>query len=389
MEETLLAEVVFPDQISCSFADVGGHVALKRTLFDSVILPLQQSELFEQLQGRNNLLAVPSGILFYGPPGTGKTLVAKAIAKTTKCTFINVRPSTLQNKWFGESQKLIRALFSLANKLAPSIIFIDEADSFMRKRGAMQQDHEAAASMRAEFLALCDGLLTDPQKGKSVTVLACTNRPFDLDEAFLRRLPRTFLFDLPTLIERGSILQTFLSTHRLSEDVTVEKIAALTDKYSGSDLKEVCKIAAARPLRRLIKKHMKGEYERVMASKGSSEAASASSSAAASSEADSRHAVMEPGTASPDSSLSSADAAVLAAAGLSSSSSATLLALSNSRPIRLSDFRHAIHSIRPTGVEMLARLKQFEAQHRVGTAAAAEPMGDSDERRRISMARRI
>ena len=70
-EESLLAEVVFPDQISCSFADVGGHIALKRALFDSVIMPLQQSELFEQLQGKNNLLSVPSGILFYGPPGTG------------------------------------------------------------------------------------------------------------------------------------------------------------------------------------------------------------------------------------------------------------------------------------------------------------------------------
>lgn len=262
----------------------------------------------------------------------------------------------------------------------------------MRKRGGVQ-DHEAAGSMRSEFLALCDGLLTNPQPGKSVTILACTNRPFDLDEAFLRRLPRTFLFDLPTRQERVSILKVLLASHALAADVSPEKIAGLTDQYSGSDLKEVCKIASARPLRRLIQKHTKAEFERVMSAKGSSRSASRKASTASEGRSD----AMEPRVddSSPDSagassstaappaaSPSSADPGVLAAAGLSSASSSAIV-LADARPMRLKDFEYAIRSIRPSGIETLARLRQFEAQHRMpgsgGAGAGAATESDEDE----------
>lgn len=106
-------------------------------------------------------------------------MMAKAIAKNCSATFINLRPSSLQNKYFGESQKLVRAVFSLALKFAPSIIFIDEVDLFMRKRS--QNDHEVSGNMKGEFMQLWDGLLTeDAQQGGTasyqVTVLGATNQ---------------------------------------------------------------------------------------------------------------------------------------------------------------------------------------------------------------------
>ncbi|XP_045898218.1 outer mitochondrial transmembrane helix translocase-like [Micropterus dolomieu] len=122
---------------------------------ETVILPVQKRHLF---QG-SRLLQPPKGVLLYGPPGCGKTLIAKATAKEAGFRFINLQPSTLTDKWYGESQKLAAAVFSLAVKLQPSIIFVDEIDSFLRSRSS--SDHEATAMMKAQFMSLWDGLDTD------------------------------------------------------------------------------------------------------------------------------------------------------------------------------------------------------------------------------------
>ncbi|CAB1311896.1 unnamed protein product, partial [Coregonus sp. 'balchen'] len=113
-------------------------------LKDTVILPIQMRNLFKG----SRLLQPPKGVLLYGPPGCGKTLIAKATAKDAGFRFINLQPSTLTDKWYGESQKLASAVFSLAIKLQPSIIFIDEIDSFLRSRSS--SDHEATAMMKAQ-----------------------------------------------------------------------------------------------------------------------------------------------------------------------------------------------------------------------------------------------
>lgn len=252
----------------------------------------------------------------------------------------------------------------------------------MRKRGSGSggTDHEASSSMRSEFLALCDGLLTNSELGKSVTILACTNRPFDMDEAFLRRLPRTFLFDLPSRSERVAIFEVLLSGHEVALDVTLDALAGMTDKYSGSDLKEVCKAAAMMPLRRLIKQHAKEDFERVMRggrvnkrnateeSEGELETAAAAAAAAA---ADATSAVATV--------PSGPDAGVVSAC----SSVPTGLAASTPGPMQLSDFRAAIRAVRPAGYDTMPRLRQFEQQHRAGQPASAidddEDDTDDDE----------
>jgi hypothetical protein len=133
-ENVIAGDIVDPQDIDVAFDDIGGLERQKRDIYDLVVLPLKSPEFFSS---RGKLLTVPKGILLYGKPGTGKTMMAKAIAKESGAFFIDLKISTIMSKWFGESQKLVRAAFSLARKLAPCIIFIDEVDSFMGKRGGV------------------------------------------------------------------------------------------------------------------------------------------------------------------------------------------------------------------------------------------------------------
>ena len=155
-EELISTELILPEDITETFESIGGLDGIISSLQDSVIAPLTLPELFDVGNDSSlgekgqSLLGAPKGVLLYGPPGTGKTMLAKALAKESGATFINMHVSTLTNKWFGESNKLVAALFSLARKLQPSIIFIDEIDSFMRERGS--GDHEVTGMMKAEFM---------------------------------------------------------------------------------------------------------------------------------------------------------------------------------------------------------------------------------------------
>jgi ATPase family AAA domain-containing protein 1 len=121
-EDLIAQEAVNPAGIDVTFMDIGGLEEEEKRLRELVVLPFARPELF----ARGKLLRPPKGVLLYGPPGTGKTMLAKAIAKETKAVFLNISLSTLQDKWFGESQKLVRAVFTLAWKLQPAIVFIDE-----------------------------------------------------------------------------------------------------------------------------------------------------------------------------------------------------------------------------------------------------------------------
>ena len=144
-EKTVLTEVVAPEDISVSFDDVGGLDSIIKDLRESVIFPLTQPHFFS---ANRNLLSAPKGVLLYGPPGCGKTMLAKALAKESRACFINLHISTLTEKYYGDSNKIVAAVFSLARKLQPCIIFIDEIDAVLRQRRS--DDHEASHMVKAE-----------------------------------------------------------------------------------------------------------------------------------------------------------------------------------------------------------------------------------------------
>lgn len=243
-EEMLLQDLVFPEDISSSFDTVGGLSNIKECLREIIIYPLQYPDLYAA--ATCPLLAPPKGILLYGPPGTGKTMLAKALAKESGSNFLALSPSSLLSKWLGDTEQLARAVFSLARRVQPTIVFIDEIDGLFRERSS--SEHEAHKNLKAEFMQLWDGLTTDDRYNQ-VVVLGATNRPYDVDPAILRRLPRSFEVALPSVNERVDILRKVLTGVELESGFDFSAVAAATNGYSGSDLKELCRAAMMHPLR--------------------------------------------------------------------------------------------------------------------------------------------
>eukprot|EP00775_Hariotina_reticulata_P012382 gene12382-12516_t len=246
---------IYLDSPNVHWSDIAGLDEAKRLLKESVVLPLKYPDLF------TGLLAPWRGLLLYGPPGTGKTLLAKAVATQCQTTFFNISASSIISKWRGDSEKLVRVLFDLARYHAPSTIFLDEVDALMGARGA-EGEHEASRRMKTELLIQMDGLARSRPCGTAGThdsqspdaqvfVLAATNMPWELDMALLRRLEKRILVPLPGLAARRAMLGQLLSS-RLGPDVDLDKLAAATEGYSGSDVTVVAKEAAMRPLRRLM-----------------------------------------------------------------------------------------------------------------------------------------
>ncbi|CCM03726.1 uncharacterized protein FIBRA_05872 [Fibroporia radiculosa] len=243
-EKQIASEVIHPDDIEVRFTDIGGLEPIISSLRESVIYPLVYPHLFSS----SSLLGAPKGVLLFGPPGCGKTMLAKALAKESGATFINIAASVLTNKWYGESNKLVAALFSLARKTQPSIVFIDEIDSFLRER--TKGDHEVTGMMKAEFMTLWDGLLSSTDR---ILVLGATNRPNDIDSAILRRMPKRFSVGLPDLEQRQKILSLMLKDTDLDKTFSLHRLAQESEGLSGSDLKELCRNAAMRPMREFIR----------------------------------------------------------------------------------------------------------------------------------------
>lgn len=249
-EKRIRPEIIPAGEIGVSFQDIGALDNVKESLQELVMLPLHRPELFS----KGGLIKPCKGILLFGPPGTGKTMLAKAVATEAGASFINVSMSTITSKWFGEDEKNVRALFTLAAKVAPTIIFIDEVDSMLGQR-SRNGEHEAMRKIKNEFMAHWDGLLS--KAGERVLVLAATNRPFDLDDAIIRRFERRIMVGLPDKDNRERILRTILEKEAVADDLDFAELANTTEGFSGSDLKNLCTVAAYRPIRELMKEEQK------------------------------------------------------------------------------------------------------------------------------------
>ncbi|GFR47409.1 hypothetical protein Agub_g9126 [Astrephomene gubernaculifera] len=259
-EQLLAAQVMNPDHIEVEMQDVSGLDSIVSDLETKVLFPLTRPELY-----RTTLWKQAKGVLLYGPPGTGKTMLAKAVAKQSGCFFLNITVSSIMSKWLGDANRLVRAVFSLASKLQPCIIFIDEVDAMLGKRGA-SSEHEATLQVKTEFMQLWDGM--ESSRGQRVVVMGATNRPWMVDEAVLRRFTHMYEVGLPGKAQRKAILLGYLRKHAAevpgsvaeellaveeggsssSSPSALDRIAEATEGYSGSDLLELSSQAAQRVL---------------------------------------------------------------------------------------------------------------------------------------------
>lgn len=191
---------------------------------------------------------IPKGVLLYGPPGTGKTLLAAATAGSLDATFFNVKVSSLVSKYFGESTRLISALFTVARRLSPAVIFLDEFESLTPPRGS----GESGAERRivSTFLAELDGMATKDDTSFVLT-MGASNTPWLLDTAILSRFQRRIYVPLPDVAARRAILDIHLAQRGHKTSLSVEKLVDLTRGFSGREIEQLCQVAVAQMVRRL------------------------------------------------------------------------------------------------------------------------------------------
>jgi vacuolar protein-sorting-associated protein 4 len=218
-------------QATISWNEIAGLDDVKRFVKESYALSLAQ---------RPDGVGLPrvANLLLYGPPGTGKTLIAAAISKGLEATFFSCKVSDMLSIYFGESSKLIAAIFELATKMSPSVIFLDDFESIVPSR-----DSESSGSERrvlTELLACMDGF-EHKGENKLVLVIAATNKPWLIDQAILSRFGKLAYIDLPDKNARQRIFELHLTEKGYKVKGSLEEFANKTAGYSGREIEQVCK----------------------------------------------------------------------------------------------------------------------------------------------------
>ena len=225
--------------------NIGDLEDAKQELRESVEWPLKNPDVFKRMG-----IKPPKGILLFGPPGCGKTLLARAVATESEANFISIKGPEVFSKWVGESERAIREVFRKARMSAPAIIFFDEIDALVPRRGAGYADSGVTERVISQLLTEIDGIETLQE----VVVLAATNRPDILDPAIMRpgRLDRLIYVPEPNEEGRLQIFKIHTKDMPLAEDVDLRKLASMTKGYSGADIESICREAAIIALRRDI-----------------------------------------------------------------------------------------------------------------------------------------
>ena len=228
-----------------SWDDVGGLDELKEELKEAVEWPIKYKDAYDYVDVKS-----PKGILLHGPPGTGKTLIAKALAKMTESNFISIKGPELLSKWVGESEKGVREIFRKARQAAPCIIFLDEVDALVPRRGSGGSDSHVTENVVSQILTEIDGL----EELNNVLIIGATNRLDIVDEALLRpgRFDRIIKVPNPDEKGRQHIFEIHTKNKPLATDVKISEIVKLTDDFSGAEIAAVANRAAIAALKRYV-----------------------------------------------------------------------------------------------------------------------------------------
>lgn len=236
-----LPEFVLKEKPKVTFNDIAGLEEAKRAIKEAIIYPIIKPELFP--------LGWPRGILLYGPPGTGKTMLAAAVANEVSGEFLYADAASIMSKWLGEGEKNVKRLFEYSRSRArsgtPVIIFIDEVDALF---GVHSNEVGGEVRVRNQFLKEMDGL-QDKNERLHVYVIAATNKPWALDEPFIRRFQKRIYVPLPDLEARRQLLQMLISRLPSGAKVDLDELARRLEGYSGSDIKDLVQDAYMRVVR--------------------------------------------------------------------------------------------------------------------------------------------
>lgn len=236
---------VFVEVPDVKWSDVGGLENIKQELKEAVEWPLKYPEVFRKVNTNP-----PKGILLYGKPGTGKTLLVKAVANESGVNFISIKGPQLISRYVGESERGVRETFRTAKHAAPTILFLDEIDSLVPRRGSSSTDAHVTERVISQFLTEMDGI----EELKGVVVLAATNRLDLIDPAILRSGRFDLLFELPVPDEktREEIFKIHTKNKPLAKDIDLAKLAKEADGKTGSDIEFVCRKASMLAVREYI-----------------------------------------------------------------------------------------------------------------------------------------
>jgi SpoVK/Ycf46/Vps4 family AAA+-type ATPase len=228
-------ELVVTEKPEVNWEEVVGLDTAKKAVKEAIVYPVQRPDLFP--------LGWPRGILLFGPPGCGKTLLAAAVATEIDANFYSIDAASIMSKWLGEAEQNVSKLFGSARKISSegkaAIVFVDELDSLM---GAHSNEVGGEIRVRNQFLKEMDGIV-DKGKKLHVYVIGATNKPWDLDWAFIRRFQKRILVPLPDHHTRLMMLKLYTENLGIDADVDLHELARLSEGFSGSDIRDVCQSA--------------------------------------------------------------------------------------------------------------------------------------------------
>lgn len=244
-------DFVLREKPHVTFDDIAGLDDAKRAIREAIIYPIRRPDLFP--------LGWPRGILLFGPPGTGKTTLAAAVANEVDAEFLYVDAALIMSKWLGEAEKNVKKLFDYARSRAqegtPVIIFIDEIDALL---GVHMNEVGGEVRVRNQFLKEMDGI-QDKSAKLHVYVIGATNKPWKLDEPFIRRFQKRIYVPLPDKNARLRMLEILTRSIKLASDVNLEKLAVMLEGYSGSDIRDIVQSAYIRTVRELFENGGQGD----------------------------------------------------------------------------------------------------------------------------------